>query len=486
MRPPALLAVLLLALVAGCAGASHGPGRAGTPGSPMMGTNGAPVPALGWQACGGAFECADVTVPVDYRQPGADTLELAAVRLPATDPASRIGTLVVNYGGPGSPGTSNLRRLSGRFDALRARFDLVAVDPRGVGGSAPVTCAPFGADRGPQPVGPARTPAFWASAAEPGRACLAGTGERLRHLSTANAARDLDLVRQALGEETLSLYGYSYGTYSAATYANLFPGRTRAMVLDGSLDLVANATGAPGTERTPVDVRAGVSAAWEEAFGVALDRCAATPTCPLGPDARARATDVVAAAGPSSADLVARIDRALQTEGRLPGLMRTLAARAPGAPPSGGRVPLPAEPWAPPHSPSYLAIQCTDSVTPSAADMDAAVVSEQATHPIIGASTALNHAMCVDWPAIDPDRYLGPWNAPLPAPALLVNSRWDPTTPLADARAAASQLAAAHVLVVDAIGHTTLDAPSRCATDAYTAYLLDPQVTPPEQCPAGP
>ncbi|MHC1558348.1 alpha/beta hydrolase [Actinomycetospora sp. C-140] len=484
MRSRVLLAAAVLLAVVSCSGTPSRPAT-GAPGAPPLGTNGAQAPAPAWEACGGAFQCATVTVPLDYRQPAGETIDLAAIRLPAADPAARIGTLVVNYGGPGTPATSSLRRLAGRFDGLRARFDIVAVDPRGTGSSAPVACAPFGGDRVPAPVGPARTPAFWASAAEPGRACLAGTGERLRHLSTANAARDLDLLRQGLGEETLSLYGYSYGTYSAATYANLFPGRTRAMVLDGSLDLVANATGAPGTERVPVDVRAGVSAAWEEAFGVALDRCAATPTCPLGPDARARATDVVAAAGPSSAELVARIDRALQTEGRLPGLMRTLAARAPSAPPSGGHVPLPEVPWAPEHSPSYLAIQCTDSVTPSAADMDAAVVAEQAAHPIVGASTALNHAMCVDWPAIDPDRYLGPWNAALPAPALLVNSRYDPTTPLVDARAAASQLSAGHVLVVDAIGHTTLDAPSRCAADAYTAYLLDPATAMPDQCPAG-
>lgn len=478
-----MLAVLLLAVVAGCASGAPSPPAPGS-GQPPMGTNGAPVPTLDWRACGG-YQCADVAVPLDYRRPTGPTISLAALRIPAADPAARIGTLVVNYGGPGTPGTSSLRRLAGRFEGLRARFDLVTIDPRGTGASAPVQCGAFGGDRVPAPVGPARTPEFWASAAEPGRACLAGTGERLGHLSTANAARDVDLVRQALGEETVSLYGYSYGTYSAATYANLFPAHTRAMVLDGSLDLVANAAGAPGTERVPVDVRAAVSEAWEEAFGVALDRCAAGPACPLGPDARTRATDVVAAAATAgtSADVVARIDRALQTEGRLPGLMRTLGAMP--APPSGGRVPLPATPWAPEHSPSYLAIQCTDSVTPSAADMDAAVVSEQAAHPIVGASTALNHAMCVDWPAIDPDRYLGPWNAPLAVPALLVNSRWDPTTPLADARATASQLAAAHVLVVDAIGHTTLDAPSRCAADAYTAYLLDPQVTPPEQCPAG-
>ena len=258
----AALLLVVLVLAAGCtSGPSDAPGRPANPdpGVPM-GTNGAPVPALTWRACGGAFQCADVVVPLDYRRPtGGPTLTLAALRLPATDPGARIGTLAVDYGGPGTSGTASLRRLAKRFDGVRARMDVLAVDPRGVGASDPVRCGRFsGPDAAvPQPVGPARTPAFWASAAEPGRACLAGTGEALGHLSTANAARDLDLVRQALREETLSLYGYSYGTYSAATYANLFPTHTRATVLDGTLDVVANATGAPGTERLPVDTRGG-------------------------------------------------------------------------------------------------------------------------------------------------------------------------------------------------------------------------------------
>ena len=485
----AALLLVVLVLAAGCtSGPSDAPGRPANPdpGVPM-GTNGAPVPALTWRACGGAFQCADVVVPLDYRRPtGGPTLTLAALRLPATDPGARIGTLAVDYGGPGTSGTASLRRLAKRFDGVRARMDVLAVDPRGVGASDPVRCGRFsGPDAAvPQPVGPARTPAFWASAAEPGRACLAGTGEALGHLSTANAARDLDLVRQALREETLSLYGYSYGTYSAATYANLFPTHTRATVLDGTLDVVANSTGAPGTERLPVDTRGGVAGAWEETFGAALDACAAAgpARCALAGtgDPRARATDVAAAAGPASAELVERIDTALQTSGRLPGLMRTLTARAATAPPSGGRIPPAAQPWAPAHSPSFLAVQCTDSATPSAADVDAALPGEQAAHPLFGASAALNTAMCVDWPAVDPDRYLGPWNAALAAPALIVNSRYDPATPLLDARATAAALSAARVLVVEGIGHTTLDVPSRCATDTFTAYLLDPTRLPAE------
>jgi pimeloyl-ACP methyl ester carboxylesterase len=101
---------------------------------------------------------------------------------------------------------------------------------------------------------------------------------------------------------------------------------------------------------------------------------------------------------------------------------------------------------------------------------------------------ALNTAACVDWPAVDPDRYLGPWNAPLHAPALVINAREDPDTPLANARATAAELSAARVLVVDGFGHTTLDLPSRCAEDAAAAYLLDPSRAPADGtvCPPDP
>ena len=122
--------MLVVAVLVGACGGAPSRG-ASAPGTPPMGTNGAPVPTLAWRGCGGAFQCADVAVPLDYRQPAGETIALAAVRLPATDPAARVGTLVVNYGGPGTPAVSSLRRLSKRFDGLRARFDILAVDPRG-------------------------------------------------------------------------------------------------------------------------------------------------------------------------------------------------------------------------------------------------------------------------------------------------------------------------------------------------------------------
>ncbi len=489
----ALACLLVLAgLLAGCASgpARGGPGAVG-PGSTLPGTNGAPVPRIAWRPCGGEFESATITVPLDYRRPAGPTIALAAIRLPARDPGARVGAVAVDFGGPGAPGVGGLRRLARRFEGLRARLDVIAVDPRGVGGSAPVRCGPFDG----QPVAPAGTPPgadFWTGATEAGRACLAGTGELLSHLSTANSARDLDLVRQGLGDAGLSVYGYSYGTYLGAIYANLFPGRLRALVVDGALDLVANAAGAPGSAERPVDVRAGVAAGREDALAGVLDACAAAgpARCAFAGSAepRARFTDVAAAASRAgtSAALAERISDALETADRLPGLARSLAALAAAAPPSGGAVPASTDTSVPTHSTAFLAVQCTDSVTPGAAPMDVALRAEQAAHPVFGSSAVLSTAACVNWPAVDPDRYLGPWDAPLRARVLVVNSRFDPQTPLTGARAAAAQLSASRLLVVDGVGHTTLDAPSRCAQDAAAAYLLDPTRLPAEGavCPA--
>jgi pimeloyl-ACP methyl ester carboxylesterase len=489
--------LLMLLLLAACAGPPADGAGAATGGDPpsssRLGTNGAPVPRIDWRPCG-VGQCATVPVPLDYRNPTGPTIALGMVRLPALDPAHRIGTLAVNYGGPGTPGASSLRRLASRFDGVRARMDLLAVDPRGVGQSTPVRC---GALDG-QPVRPAGSPladpaGFWTSARAAGQACAAASGELLRHLSTANAARDLDLVRQALGEPEISVYGYSYGTVLGATYANLFSDHLRALVVDGALDLAANAgTADPGR---PVDVRAGVAAAREASVQSFLGACSAggparcALAAPPGADPRARLDAATAAAtrAGGSADLADRIATALESGGRLASLARTLAARAPSGSPPGPVVPDPAA-GAPAHSTAFLAIQCTDVVTPTAAQVTALLPAEQGAHPLFGVPAALNTAACVDWPAIDPDRYLGPWNAPLHAPALVINAREDPDTPLANARATAAELSAARLLVVEGFGHTTLDLPSRCAEDAAAAYLLDPARPPAEGsvCPPDP
>ncbi|MEV6448521.1 hypothetical protein [Amycolatopsis sp. NPDC051716] len=205
-----LLATLLL--LAACSAPAAAPAPAPSPNSPppeappALGTNGAAVPVLRWAPCHGSFQCTPATVPLSYREPRGATITLSVIRLAAGDPARRLGSLFVNFGGPGTDGVGELTRFAARYPPeLRARFDLVSFDPRGIGGSAPISCP--GADRLPPAGSPLRQPdAFFAASAATGKACAA-SGALLTHLSTANVARDLELLRQATGDAALNFYG---------------------------------------------------------------------------------------------------------------------------------------------------------------------------------------------------------------------------------------------------------------------------------------
>jgi pimeloyl-ACP methyl ester carboxylesterase len=448
---------------------------------PALGTNGAAVPALRWTPCHGSFQCAAAVVPLSYREPRGRTITLSVVRLPASDPARRIGSLFFNFGGPGSDGVGELTRFAARYPAeLRARFDLVAFDPRGIGGSAPIRCP--GADHPPAAGSPLRQPAaFFAASAAPGQACAAGSGDLLDHLSTANVARDLDLLRQAVGDPTLNFHGYSYGTYLGGTYANLFPGKVRAMILDGTLDLVANATGKPGQDKQPVDVRADVAGAQQQELDRFFAVCAAAgPKCAFSAgDPKAKFAAVFArltrgpAGGTTLASLLKAVDSALYQSSRWKRLAETLSA-LPADP--GAASPV-LDPYVPTHSPGFLAVQCVDSDNPqSPADYTALAASESARQPYFGLGSVFSMAQCVGWPAHDEDRYTGPWNRARATPVLVLNNRFDPATPLSNARATAAELGAGRVLVVDGYGHTSLNVPSACASAAVVRYLTEPAV----------
>ena len=232
----------LVSLVLSTASVAHaGPVPTQAPGDPS------PVPQLQWAACGAtpeavaaAVECARATLPLDYDEPEGAQVEIAVGRVPAAVPAQRIGSLFFNFGGPGAPAVDYLQAAgSGLFERLNQRFDIVAFDPRGVGQSTPaVNC------QAPPEPGPPELPtpldadldALLAEAQTYVDACVAANGELLEHLSTANVARDMDALRAGLGEEQLNFLGFSYGTLVGATYATLFPGRYRSLVLDGALD----------------------------------------------------------------------------------------------------------------------------------------------------------------------------------------------------------------------------------------------------------
>ncbi len=234
---------------------------------------------LDWSSCEGDFECATLTVPLDYRAPDGQTIDLALLKVPAEDPAARIGSLVVNPGGPGAPGTAYAAQARRAFrDPIRRSFDIVGFDPRGTGGSDPVDCLSddqlddyTATDPDPDTAAEKRAYRGWVD--ELGAGCLARSGELASHVTTIEAARDMDVLRAALGESRMTYFGASYGTKLGATYADLFPKKVGRMVLDGAVDLA-------------IDSRAlslGQAAGFETALRAYVQNCVdETSSCFLG------------------------------------------------------------------------------------------------------------------------------------------------------------------------------------------------------------
>jgi pimeloyl-ACP methyl ester carboxylesterase len=195
---------------------------------------------LAWSDCHGGDRCAQLTVPLDYAQPGGRTIRLALLMVPAS--GQRIGALVVNPGGPGEPGTSFAALGAAQFgEPLLQHYDIVGFDPRGTGQSSPVDCLSdqaldsyLGED--PEPSTPAEVAAYVKAQRAFAVGCSRLSGALAGHVSTVESARDMDILRAALGESTLSYLGSSYGTKLGATYAQLFPHRVGRFVLDGAVD----------------------------------------------------------------------------------------------------------------------------------------------------------------------------------------------------------------------------------------------------------
>ena len=231
-----------------------------------------------WRACGKRLQCATLTVPVDYANPTGEQVDLAVSRLRATDPARRRGSLVFNFGGPGDPGSETLPTFASAVPAaVRARYDLVSFDPRGTGKSRPVECVDDAqADRlnavDPTPNSDADLPSFYDGTHEPVdlvAQCVARNRAWLAQVGTRNVARDLERLRTALGDDTLSYVGFSYGTVIGAVYAQMYPDRVGSMVLDSPVDLSASA----------LEELRGNSAGFEQALDDFLQDCASRNSC---------------------------------------------------------------------------------------------------------------------------------------------------------------------------------------------------------------
>ncbi|GGT16238.1 alpha/beta hydrolase [Streptomyces chromofuscus] len=487
---------VVTAMVLTCSTALTGPHLAAAGGGPNPTV---PAPELDWKPCvqDRRYDCSTARVPLDHTRPDGRAIELAVVKRKATDPRRRIGTLFFNPGGPGGPGTIQMPQNYAFFPReVRERFDIVSWDPRGVGHSAAVNC--FGSRRKAAawsashpagfPVGERERKTWIESYRELGRACERRDPELLRHVSTADTARDLDQLRRSVGERLLTFVGISYGTILGATYANLFPDHVRAMVLDSDIAPSAWTDGGSRQARLPYFQRLGSDRSAAATLDRFLSLCASA-----GVARCAFSAGTAEATREKFAELTRRLrERPVQSwtyartvadavnglyvvhpgwtdlAGRLQALWQ---GRVPAAPEPGTTPPVP-EPYLGEEQAS--AVICGD--TPSPRDPGAYHAVEEAGAARFG--HAARHwtwaaQVCSTWPAVAADRYTGPWNKRTAHPVLVVGTTFDPATAYPNATAMAEQLADARLLTHHGYGHTALLNPSRCVNEHVSRYLAD-------------
>lgn len=484
------------------------------------------VPKLDWKGCGGGFQCATARVPLDYDSPRGKSISLALIRLPASDPAKRIGSLFTNPGGPGGSGVGFIRGSARQLitPAVRARFDIIGFDPRGVGGSTPVRCFSSAAEQMKVlgqiltfPTTAAAERRYVALSKRYAASCEAHAGELLRHVSTANVARDMDLLRQAVGDKLLTYSGVSYGTYLGATYANLFPSHVRALALDGMVDAPAYASGpSPSTTFVRQHSEIGSSATLNQFFTLCNQAGPAGCAFAAGGDPRAkfatlaarlRRTPLIDPSGVSIgyAELVVYTVQSLYFAGGWAPLAKVLQqiyaltrpadlTAAAGALEELARsTPLPQT-----HLPSaataynnsrdaQLASICGESTNPRDPAAYAAIAAAADRRaPYVGSYWSYIALPCAFWQAKDPDRYMGPWSVRTATPPLLFTTRYDPATPYQNAGTMQRLLTGSRVVTVNGWGHTALLTFSPCAAGYLERYLINRTLpVPGVQCPTG-
>jgi len=440
-----------------------------------------------WQPCRQSMQCTHITVPLDYAHPAGQTIKLAVLKVPATDPARRVGALVVNPGGPGGSGVDYAARATTYFgDQVRAAFDIVGFDPRGVGTSTPVNCLPDSeldvmVASDPDPDTSAEVAESDRLIRQLGEGCIRNSGDLARHVSTEEAARDIDILRAVLGQSRLAFFGASYGTYLGATYADLFPDRVGRMVLDGAVDPTASSVEMALVQAHGFEValrsyvtdcvsRGGCYLGQTVDAGMQRirDFLTSTDQHPLPGDGTRLLTEGEAVLGiwaplynrsywPA---LDAALGEALRGNGRT---LLSFADQYIGRGPS-GYVDNSAE--------ALYAVNCLDPhQNVSEAKVKALEPRFRKSSPTFGRVFDAGLTACNEWPAkpIGHQHALHAKGAP---PILVIGTTRDPATPLRWAHALAGQLDSGVLVTRNGDGHTGYRAGNPCVDDTVERYLV--------------
>ncbi|WP_201467861.1 alpha/beta hydrolase [Janibacter melonis] len=477
------------------------------------------MPKLKWFRCYATSECATVDLPLDYDNPKGPKTKVAVLRTRAT--GKRVGTLFVNPGGPGGSST-DLAQAASRWASptIRKSFDVVGVDPRGIGASDNVRClqpwqqqSTFAPLEDVFPVGYTKQQRYMGSMKKIARAC--STNRLATAMSTAEVARDMEMVRRALGQGKLSYMGFSYGTQLGATYANMFPSNFRSIVIDGTIN-PRSWSGTPWNKSRPLDFRLGSGKGAWKAMKQVLTECqeAGDPRCEFAAvgDTRKRFDALVAQVqrtplvlrdpdtgqkftvdyptmigallsvmygsdAPTQVDaILTELDYAATEAkgGRAKTPKPTRASRQVLLAAVDDAVGAPARAMYDNSYDAFLSVTCTDSQeTTRLADYPRYDTQAQTTAPHFGKAWLWSSSGCAGdaFTGQDEDAYVGPYDRYTPKGVLIVGNYWDPATAYTGAVETRKVLGRSRLVSSDSWGHTAYGV-SSCVTKAVDTYLV--------------
>ena len=456
---------------------------------------------LDWSDCGNGFDCATFTAPIDYAKPDGEVVTIKVNRLKATDKA--LGSLILNPGGPGGSGLQYAEAAEWvTSDTLRANYNIIGFDPRGVGASDPVDCMTdaqtdvyVAADGSPDDQTEVDTSVELSKIFAMG--CKKLSPELYAHVDTVSAARDIDILRVLLGDAKLNWLGKSYGTYLGATYADLFPKNVGHMVLDGAID----------PKLSNEELALGQAAGFEDALLRFADDCPSNDDCPLahgGEQGVKQITEFLNEldAHPATLDDGREFTQAMGTVGVVgslysktqgwPELRLSLAAAF-----DGDMSKLaesvdfytdrnPDGTYASNANDVIAAVNCLDRVDVESTDQAATLAKKWgALYPNFGAYLAWSGIACTYWEA-KPTGTAHEIKAPGSPTILVVGTTHDPATPYAWAQGLAAQLENGKLLTLDGDGHTAYYEGSGCVDSVVDHYFLTGEVTSEKTCTDGP